>query len=97
MPCPRLGANVNLEADSPAEHALFNERGARCVLSVSPTKLAAVLATARQYGVGAREIGKVKLNNALRIEYKGSAVVDSPIDTLRGIWANSLEQTLISK
>jgi phosphoribosylformylglycinamidine (FGAM) synthase-like enzyme len=92
-----LGATVNLDADAPAEHTLFNERGARCVLSVSPTKLAAVLATARQYGVGAREIGKVKLNNALRIEYKGSAVVDSPIDTLRGIWANSLEQTLISK
>jgi phosphoribosylformylglycinamidine synthase subunit PurL len=94
---PATGANVNLEADSPAEHTLFNERGARCVLSVSPTKLAAVLATARQYGVGAREIGKVKLNNALRIEYKGSAVVDSRIDALRGIWDNSLEQTLISK
>jgi len=92
-----LGATVNLDADAPAEHTLFNERGARCVLSVSPTKLAAVLATARQYGVGAREIGKVKLNNVLRIECKGSAVVDSPIDTLRGIWANSLEQTLISK
>ena len=89
--------NLGSTPDGPAEHALFNERGARCVLSVSPTKLAAVLATARQYGVGAREIGKVKLNNALRIEYKGSAVVDSPIDSLRGIWANSLEQTLTSK
>jgi len=59
--------------------------------------LAAVLATARQYGVGAREIGKVKLNNALRIEYRGSAVVDTPVDSLRGIWANSVEQTLTSK
>jgi phosphoribosylformylglycinamidine synthase II len=94
---PHLGANVNLDADGPAEHALFNERGARCVLSVSPTKLAAVLSTARQYNVGAREIGKVKLHNALRIEYKGSAVVDSPIDSLRAIWANSLEQKLTSK
>ncbi len=95
---PVLGADVNLgTTDAPAEHALFNERGARCVLSVSPTKLAAVLATARQYGVGAHEIGKVKLKNALRIEYKGSAVVDSPIDSLRSIWANSLEQTLTSK
>ena len=33
-----LGAEVNLDPDAPAEHALFNERGARCVLSVSPTK-----------------------------------------------------------
>jgi phosphoribosylformylglycinamidine synthase subunit PurL len=94
---PVFGAIVNLDAEDPAEHALFNERGARCLLSVSPTKLAAALTTARQYGVGAREIGKVKLNNALRIEHKGSAVVDSPVDALRGIWANSLEQTLTSK
>jgi phosphoribosylformylglycinamidine synthase len=98
---PHLGANVNLEAatatNAPAEHALFHERGARCVLSVSPTKLAAVLATARQYNVGAQEIGKVHLGNVLRIEYKGSAVVDSPLDSLRGIWANSLESTLAKK
>jgi len=94
-----LGANVNLDADAdaPAEHALFHERGARCVVSVSPTKLAAVLATARQYNVGARETGKVHLGNALRIEYKGSAVVDSPLDTLQSIWANSLENTLAAK
>jgi phosphoribosylformylglycinamidine (FGAM) synthase-like enzyme len=91
---PVLGASVNLDADGPAEHALFNERGARCVVSVSPTKLAAVLATARQCGVGAREIGKVNLGNALRIEYRGSAVVDSPLDALRSIWANSLERIL---
>jgi phosphoribosylformylglycinamidine synthase len=95
---PVFGATVELDTiDAPAEHALFNERGARCVVSVSPTKLAAVLATARQYGVGAREIGKVHLGNALRIEYKGSAVVDSPLDTLRSIWANSLESTLAAK
>jgi phosphoribosylformylglycinamidine synthase subunit PurL len=93
----RLGADVNLYPDGPAEHALFNERGARCVVSSSPTKLAAVLATARQYGVGAREIGKVHLGNALRIEYKGSAVVDSSLDPLRDVWANSLERTLAAK
>jgi len=94
---PQLGANVNLAPDGPAEHALFNERGARCVVSASPAKLAAVLATARQYGVGAREIGKVHLGNALRIEYKGSAVVDSSLDPLRDVWANSLERTLAAK
>jgi phosphoribosylformylglycinamidine synthase subunit PurL len=97
QPGQSLGASIALEGSSPAEHALFNERGARCVLSVSPTKLAAVLATARQYNVGAQEIGKVNLGNALRIEYKGNAVVDSPIDSLRGIWANSLESTLAKK
>jgi phosphoribosylformylglycinamidine synthase len=92
-----LGARVSLEEDDSAEFALFGERGARCVVSASPTKLAAVLATARQYGVGASEIGKVHLGSALRIEYKGSAVVDSPLDALRGFWANSLERTLTSR
>jgi len=92
-----LGAAVKLEENGPAEYALFNERGARCVVSVSPTKLAAVLATARQYSVGAREVGKVHLGSALRIEYKGSVAVDSPLDSLRSIWANSLESTLASK
>jgi len=94
---PVLGADVNLDTDGPSEHALFNERGARCIVSLSPTKLAAVLATARQYNVGAREIGKVHLGSTLRIEYKGCAVVDSPLDSLRGIWANSLENTLAAK
>jgi phosphoribosylformylglycinamidine synthase len=96
---PVLGAKVNLDSDAdvPAEHALFHERGARSIVSVSPTKLAAVLATARQYNVGAREIGRVHLGNALGIEYKGSAVVDSPLDSLRSIWANSLENTLAAK
>jgi phosphoribosylformylglycinamidine synthase subunit PurL len=94
---PVLGAIVKLEDDGPAEHTLFNERGARCVVSASPTKLAAVLATARQYGVGVREIGKVHLGGALRIEYKGSAVIDSSLDSLRSIWTNSLESTLASK
>jgi phosphoribosylformylglycinamidine synthase II len=94
---PVLGANVNLEAEGPAEHALFNERGARCIVSVSRTKLAALLATARQYHVGARAIGEVHLGNALRIEYQGSAVVDSPLDSLRSIWAGSLERALTAK
>ncbi len=89
-----LGAQVSLAEDASAEFALFGERGARCVVSVSPTKLPAVLETARQYGVVAREIGKVHLGSALRIEYKGSAVIESPVDSLRGIWANSLEQKL---
>ena len=91
---PLLGAQINLADDGPVEHALFNERGARAVVSVSPTNLAAVLATARQYGVGTREIGKVHLATAFCIEYKGHAVIDSPLEPLRDVWANSLERNL---
>jgi phosphoribosylformylglycinamidine synthase subunit PurL len=92
-----LGATVSLSASTPAEHALFGERGARCVVSIAPADLAAVLATARQYGVEACELGKVTGNAALRIEIQGHAAIDSPLDDLRDVWANSLERTLVTR
>jgi len=93
-----LGATVDLgEGSGPAEYALFGERGARAIVSVTAENVPAVLATAREYDVTAREIGKVHLAPALRIEYKGLAVVDCALHGLRGIWANSLEQTLASR
>ena len=92
-----LGASISFSESAPAEYALFSERGARCVVSVSPTNLAAVLATARQYNVAARELGKVTGNAALRIELKGHAAIDSPLDVLRDVWANSLERTIVKR
>jgi phosphoribosylformylglycinamidine synthase II len=93
-----LGAITNLADDSlPSESALFNERGARAIVSVTPSKLAAVLNTARQYNVAARELGQVTRSGSFRIEHKGRAVIDSSIETLRDAWANSLERTLTSK
>ena len=89
-----LGASVAVPEDVSAEYALFGERGARVVVSVSPEKLTALRNTARQYGVGAHEIGKVTGDNALRIEYKGHAVGSGPVDTLRDTWSNSLQKTL---
>jgi phosphoribosylformylglycinamidine (FGAM) synthase-like enzyme len=80
--------------DFAAEYALFGERGARVVVSVSPEKLGALRNTARQYGVGAHEIGKVNRDNHLRIEYKGRVVVSSPVPVLRDAWAFALERAL---
>jgi phosphoribosylformylglycinamidine synthase len=92
---PLLGAIVRLEdASFPTEVAAFGERGARAVVSVKPSSLARLLDTARHYGVAAREIGKVTRGDALRIEHKGRAVIDSSIETLRDAWAHSLERTL---
>jgi phosphoribosylformylglycinamidine synthase subunit PurL len=91
----QFGANVNLADDSaPAEYALFGERGARAIVSVSPAMLARVLETARQYKVVAYQLGEVIHDGAFRIQYKGSAVIDSPVGSLRDVWANSLEHTL---
>src|SRR6266404_2325333 len=89
-----LGATAKLEENGPAEAALFGERGARAVVSVTPAHLARVLNTARQYQVAAHEIGKVIRGDAFRIQYKGSAVIDSSVSVLRDSWAHSLESTL---
>jgi len=91
---PVLGAHVILDEEGPVEAALFGERGARAVVSVKPASLARFLDTARQYSVGALEIGKVSPGSTLRIEHNGRAVVDSSVETLRDIWAHSLERTI---
>jgi phosphoribosylformylglycinamidine synthase II len=89
-----LSANVKLKGTYPVEGALFNERGARCVVSLSPEKLAAVLETARQYGVTALQIGGVSAGRAFRIIYNGDVAIYESLDHLRDTWAHSLERTL---
>jgi phosphoribosylformylglycinamidine synthase subunit PurL len=95
QPVPQFGAKINLPTESsPAEYALFGERGARCVVSVVPTSLAAVLETARQCGVAAHQIGQVTRGDVFRIEYKGSALIESSVAKLHDTWAHSLERSL---
>jgi phosphoribosylformylglycinamidine synthase len=89
-----LGANAKVEENGPAEAALFGERGACAIVSVSPAQLARVLDTARQYQVAAHETGKVIGGDAFCIQYKGNAVIDSSVEGLRDAWAHSLERTL---
>jgi phosphoribosylformylglycinamidine synthase II len=89
-----LGADAELPEDASAEYSLFGERGARVVVSVSPGNLAALQTAARQYGVGAHEIGKVTRDNLLRIKYKGRTVISAPVPTLKDVWAHSLERNL---
>jgi phosphoribosylformylglycinamidine synthase len=91
---PGLGAKVQLPEDGPAEAAAFGERGARAIVSVKPTSLAPVLATARQYGVAAQQIGQVIRGDAFRIEYKGRVVIDRSVAKLQDIWAHSLARAL---
>jgi phosphoribosylformylglycinamidine synthase len=94
----QLGATIELEGDLPAEFALFGERGARAFVSVSPANLAAVLATARQYGVGASKIGGVSIGgSAFRIIYNGGVVLYSSVGALHDTWAYALERALSTK
>jgi phosphoribosylformylglycinamidine synthase len=90
----RLGAKISLEDNGPAEGAIFGEQGARAIVSLSPTSLAPLLETARQYGVAAHQIGQVTRGDAFRIEYKGRAVIDTSVARLYDTWAHSLERIL---
>jgi phosphoribosylformylglycinamidine synthase len=92
-----LSAVVSLNPNGPAEAALFGERGARAVVSVSPESLARVLQTARQYGVAAQEIGRVTRGGEFRIGLNGSLALRASVDSLRDAWANSLERILQPK
>jgi phosphoribosylformylglycinamidine (FGAM) synthase-like enzyme len=85
---------VSVDDPAPAEYAVFGERGARAVVSVSPENLAAGLTIARQYGLAAREIGRVTRGDRFRIEQRGHAVIESAVEALRDAWTNSLEQCL---
>jgi phosphoribosylformylglycinamidine synthase subunit PurL len=77
-----------------AEFALFEERGARAIVSVKPSLVARVLETARQYKVTAEPIGQVTSDKTLRIEYKGHAAIESPVEELRDVWTHSLERAI---
>jgi phosphoribosylformylglycinamidine synthase len=89
-----LSAHVKLAEEGTAEAAVINERGGRAVVSVTSSKLAAVLNTARQYNVAAHQIGQVIRGDAFRIQYKGNAVIDSSVAALRDAWATSLKRAL---
>jgi phosphoribosylformylglycinamidine synthase II len=89
-----LGARVRIEDRSPVESALFGERGSRAVISVSPGSLDAVLQMARNYGVGALQIGQVTADGIFSIELNGSAIIEESVETLCDVWAHSLERAL---
>ncbi|MGH9775643.1 MAG: phosphoribosylformylglycinamidine synthase subunit PurL [Candidatus Acidiferrales bacterium] len=88
-----LSAIVDLPANEPAESALFGERGARALVSVSPASLAPLEAIARQYQVNAQTIGRVT-RGEFRISQNGELRIEGDIASLREIWAGALEVAL---
>ena len=88
-----LSARVSLTGKEPDEAALFGERGARAVVSVTPENLAAVRRIAAQYEVAALEVGRVT-RGEFRIELNGRAVVSADVPSLTDAWAGALERLL---
>ncbi|HXX43354.1 MAG TPA: phosphoribosylformylglycinamidine synthase subunit PurL [Candidatus Acidoferrales bacterium] len=89
-----LSNDAKLDAsESPAEIALFGERGARAVVSVSPALLARVESIAAQWKVAAQRIGKVT-RGEFRVEYNGAAVIHGSADSFRQVWSKSLAKSV---
>jgi phosphoribosylformylglycinamidine synthase II len=88
-----LAARVSLASKEPDEAALFGERGARAIVSLTFANLARVLSLAAQYGVAAREVGRVTRGD-FRIELNGQAVVSADVPSLTEAWAGALERLL---
>jgi phosphoribosylformylglycinamidine synthase subunit PurL len=88
-----LAAEVSLEGDEPAETALFGERGARAVVSLSPASLARVSAIAAQYRINAQRIGTVT-HGEFRIQYNGASVIRGDVNSLCKVWSESLPRAV---
>jgi phosphoribosylformylglycinamidine synthase subunit PurL len=88
-----LSARVSLSSKEPDEAALFGERGARAVVSVTPENLAAVRRIAAQYEVAVVEAGRVT-RGEFRIELNGQTVVSAEVPSLADAWSGALGRLL---
>ncbi|HXT86391.1 MAG TPA: phosphoribosylformylglycinamidine synthase subunit PurL [Verrucomicrobiae bacterium] len=88
-----LSAEANLQTEDPVEYALFEESGARVVVSARPDALARIEHIAAQYKVEARRIGTVT-SGEFCIQLNGHPVIRSAVGKLFQIWDGSLETSL---
>jgi phosphoribosylformylglycinamidine synthase len=90
----QTGASVTLQDNAPLESVLFGERGARAVISVSPSQLHGILHLAQEHCVTAKQLGHVTGDSIFSIQYNGSVIIEESTGVLRDIWAHSLERAL---
>jgi phosphoribosylformylglycinamidine synthase II len=91
-----LAAQVTIAPETqnqPAEPALFGERGARALVSLSPSSLARVNEVAAQCNVAVQQIGTVTRGD-FRIQYSGSPVIQGSIASFHNTWSGSLQKAI---
>jgi phosphoribosylformylglycinamidine synthase len=88
-----LAAQISLMSKEPDEAALFGERGARAIVSVTPENVAAVRRIAAQYEVAVGEVGRVT-RGEFRIELNGRTAVSAEVPSLADAWSGALERLL---
>ncbi len=86
-----MGVDVNLDSYLSPEILLFHEAPSRILLSTSSPER--ILAAAREKGVEAVTIG-VTLKSRVLIRNREQVLVDSRVDELEDLWANSFEALL---
>ena len=87
------GTTDGARENAPAEAALFGERGARAVVSLSPASLARVNEIAAQYKVNTQRLGTVT-RGEFRIQYNGQPVIHGDVASLRRASSESLRRTI---
>ena len=88
-----LSLQATLTSKEPDEAAIFGERGARAIVSVTPENLAAVLRIAAQYEVAVGEVGRVT-RGEFRIQLNDRTVVGAEVPSLADNWNGALERLL---
>ncbi len=88
-----LSAEISLNTKEPPEVALFGERGARAIVSVSPEKLARLRDVAREYELSIHDIGRVTRGD-FQIKLNGRIAIAAPCNKLRAAWSESLPRLM---
>jgi len=84
-----LSAEAKIASNEPADAALFGERGARAVVSLSTSRLAHLREIAAKWNVKEAQIGTV-IRGDFRIQLSGATIIQGDRASLRIIWAESL-------
>jgi len=84
-----VGAAVEVDFGLRPDHALFSESQSRILLSATPDKADALVATLREKGVAHTVIGKVGGSN-LSIKVGGKIAVESPVAQLEKVWKDAI-------
>ena len=90
-----LSAKVEFRGHDAAEFALFNERGARAIVTAAPNSIAEIQKIAAQHHVALKQIGAVT-RSEFSIKYNGATCISDSIHSLQNSWANALPIALHS-
>ncbi|KQO18098.1 phosphoribosylformylglycinamidine synthase subunit PurL [Paenibacillus sp. Leaf72] len=85
----KLGAEVNVNTELRADHALFSESQSRILLSAKPEQAAALQALLSEQGVAHAAIGSVK-GAALSISINGKSGIQAPVQQLEKVWKDAI-------